>query len=363
MKKAVAKALVLIVVVLMLSPAAGAANTVVRFDTSLGFFDVELFDDTTPNTVANFLNYVNDGDYTNSFFHRLSYDFVLQGGAFTYDINTDFFDFVPVDPPVVNEPVHSNLRGTIAMAKVAGDPNSATSQFFVNLKNNSAILDGQNGGFTPFGQVQGNGMEVVDRLAAYPPNPDNVMIADASSVHPAFGELPLIDFTPNTGQYWPHYLEMVNSITVLSTNITAPTRDLKDGDPLETANIDAFGDGQVGGHYGVWLRGDGTVGLPDYRWTISGGPEGLPETELAAVPDTDLDGAVDDYFLTFSDLAAAGARDRGATAPYTLTLEALDGGGTPISSVESQILVLVPEPISVGLLAIGGLAILRRRKL
>jgi cyclophilin family peptidyl-prolyl cis-trans isomerase len=91
---------------------------------------------------------------------------------------------------VINEPGISNLRGTIAMAKRPGDPNSATSQWFINLADNSELLDDQNGGFTVFGEVTGNGMDVVDAIAALP-------VWNAGS--PCFGcspltELPLRDY-------------------------------------------------------------------------------------------------------------------------------------------------------------------------
>ena len=140
------------------------AGTIVQFDTVLGSFEAELFEAQTPATVANFLNYVYDGDYTSSLIHRSVEDFVVQGGGFTYP---GWYD-VPADAPVVNEPGISNVRGTIAMAKLDGDPNSATSQIFVNLADNSDPLDTDNGGFTVFGQVLGNGMDVVDAIAAVP---------------------------------------------------------------------------------------------------------------------------------------------------------------------------------------------------
>ena len=140
------------------------AGTIVQFDTVLGSFEAELFEAQTPATVANFLNYVYGGDYTSSLIHRSVEDFVVQGGGFTYP---GWYD-VPADAPVVNEPGISNVRGTIAMAKLDGDPNSATSQIFVNLADNSDPLDTDNGGFTVFGQVLGNGMDVVDAIAAVP---------------------------------------------------------------------------------------------------------------------------------------------------------------------------------------------------
>ncbi|MEY2984992.1 MAG: hypothetical protein RLZZ568_1609 [Cyanobacteriota bacterium] len=114
-----------------------------------------------PLTVQNFVNYVQRGDYQNTVIHRSIPGFVIQGGGFTIEgigSGTPLPDTVQVitsDPPVVNEfsPDRSNLRGTIAMAKLGVDPNSATNQWFFNLADNSANLDNQNGGFTVFGEV------------------------------------------------------------------------------------------------------------------------------------------------------------------------------------------------------------------
>ncbi len=129
--------------------------------------DVGLFDLQTPATVDNFLAYVASSAYENTFVHRKVQNFVVQGGGFRLN---EFADVVhiPTLPPVINEPVRSNVRATLAMAKVGGDPNSATSEWFFNVADNSTNLDFQNGGFTAFGQVLDNGMAVVDAINALP---------------------------------------------------------------------------------------------------------------------------------------------------------------------------------------------------
>lgn len=139
--------------------------TVVEVRTVLGNFEVNLFDEATPETVENFLSYVNSGAYANNVVHRTEASFVMQAGGFTYN---NVFPPTPIQTgaAVINEPVFSNVRGTIAMAKVGGNINSATSQWFINVNNNAANLDVQNGGFTVFGQVLGNGMEIVDAITS-----------------------------------------------------------------------------------------------------------------------------------------------------------------------------------------------------
>lgn len=141
-------------------------NTVVRLDTNYGDIDIELFDtgaNAAPITTANFLGYVRRGEYDESFFHRLAFlgdppdrnlPFVVQGGGYRH-IDGTGVSTIPTQPPIQNEfsPQRSNLERTIAMAKLGGNPNSATSQFFFNLRDNSANLDNQNGGFTVFARV------------------------------------------------------------------------------------------------------------------------------------------------------------------------------------------------------------------
>ena len=158
--------------------------TIVEFQTSLGNFQVNLYDETTPASVANFLNYLNNGAYTNSIVHRSVPGFVIQGGGFAFDGTTPIID-IPANAPVTNEPTYSNLRGTIAMAKIGGNPDSATNQWFFNLADNSASLDPQNGGFTVFGEVIDSGMDIVDAIAALP----------RFNFNAPLNELPLQNFT------------------------------------------------------------------------------------------------------------------------------------------------------------------------
>lgn len=129
-----------------------------------GTTEVLLFDQAgagAPLTTANFSNYVNDGDYTNTIIHRSVTDFIIQGGGFSVDDSfsandpTASVSEVPSDAPVENEfsSARSNVRGTIALAKLGNDPSSGTNQWFFNLDDNSENLDNQNGGFTVFGEV------------------------------------------------------------------------------------------------------------------------------------------------------------------------------------------------------------------
>jgi len=146
-------------------------GTAVRVNVRLGSETADLylalFDSATPLTVANFKNYITSGAFSSNFFHRSLPGFIVQTGGFKFQGNN--LAYVPTFPPVVNEPGISNTRGTIAMAKLPGDPDSATSGWFINLADNSSNLDFQNGGFTVFGRVLGNGMTgIVDVLASVP---------------------------------------------------------------------------------------------------------------------------------------------------------------------------------------------------
>lgn len=110
----------------------------VRFNTSLGVMDFELFPEVTPLTVANFQKYVREQDYDNTFVHRAVKDFVIQGGGYKAQLP---ITLMPTDPPLQNEYQRSNLTGTVAMAKLGGNLNSATSQWFINLTDNTFLND------------------------------------------------------------------------------------------------------------------------------------------------------------------------------------------------------------------------------
>ncbi len=175
-------------------------------DAELGDIDVTLEDQKTPITVDNFLRYIDSGAYLPPdpnfditapvFFHRSVANFVIQSGGFIAAKD-------PISPPdlapgpvttfspIPNEarPDLHNVRGTIAMAKLADDPDSATSQWFINLADNSENLDNQNEGFTVFGTISDAGMETADAVAAVP-------VFNAGGLYgSAFTNLPLQDYS------------------------------------------------------------------------------------------------------------------------------------------------------------------------
>ena len=321
------------------------ASTIVEMRFNLGLssapFDtvyIELFDD-TPNTRDNFLNYVNDGDFTDILMHRLVPGFVLQGGGFDLDL-----DPIATDAPVVNEFGRTNARGTIAMAKVGGDPDSATSQFFFNLSDNAGTapdgLDYQNGGFTVFARVLGNGMTLIDALAGLP----------TINLGSPFGQLPVL---PDDGGNIPLFMESVSvyelrigdtdldgdvdqdDADLLNTTLVGGTDEPQfdvdrngsfDQSDLDTLNTLLTGD----------VNGDGFVGVDDLNMILSTWNQSVPPADSAL--DRNNDG-----FIGVDDLNAV------------LTAWNL---GTPPATPAAT----VPEPASLCLLGLGGLAMLKRRR-
>ena len=140
------------------------SGPVVVLETSLGTVRIALDKEKAPLSVDNFLKYVRAGHYDGTIFHRVIPNFMAQGGGFTADMTEK-----PTRPPVRNEAKNGlrNSRGTVAMARTS-DPNSAASQFFVNVKDNHRLDFGIGGaGYAVFGEVV-EGMDVVDRMVAVP---------------------------------------------------------------------------------------------------------------------------------------------------------------------------------------------------
>lgn len=167
----------LIVMLLMISTTLSAAPPKIRINTNLGPIIVELYPEKAPKTVKNFLNYVNEGFYNGTIFHRVIPNFMVQGGGFDQSLTQK-----PTKQPIENEAANGlkNEIGTIAMART-NQPHSATAQFFINVANNSFLNHTaptiQGYGYTVFGKVT-EGMEVVNKIATTPTGPKGMFASD-----------------------------------------------------------------------------------------------------------------------------------------------------------------------------------------
>ncbi len=174
------KALLALLILLTTGVAAAADSgdpVTVLIATSEGDITVELLPAKAPETVANFLRYVDEGFYNGTIFHRVIDGFMIQGGGFDQEYTKK-----QTHDPVMNEADNglSNLRGTIAMARTS-DPHSATAQFFINHTDNPALdhrNKGSGWGYAVYGKVTG-GMEVVDRIATVKTGPGGSFRQDA----------------------------------------------------------------------------------------------------------------------------------------------------------------------------------------
>lgn len=140
-----------------------AEKTHVLLDTSFGQIEVELDADKAPISTKNFLEYVDSGFYNNTIFHRVIPGFMVQGGGFTEQmVQKETRD------PIRNEASNGlhNVRGTLSMARTS-NPNSATSQFFINVADNAFLDPGRDAGYAVFAKVT-KGMEVVDQIVSSP---------------------------------------------------------------------------------------------------------------------------------------------------------------------------------------------------
>jgi cyclophilin family peptidyl-prolyl cis-trans isomerase len=200
-------------------------STQIEFDTSIGAtaqnpLIVDLFAKSAPQTVANFLDYVNNHNYDSSIFDRLAANFVLQGGTFNFDAtNASKLVRITTLPNVPNEFGASNTKGTIAMAKQPSDPNSASDAFFFNLADNSSNLDHQNEGFTVFGKIHGaTDQTVLTNLSKTSTTPSTTAATIVNESAKGFSDtFPLVNYT---GTGFPNdvaanNLLMINQVKVV----------------------------------------------------------------------------------------------------------------------------------------------------
>ncbi len=177
------------------------------------YSDQNITNQSTPITANNFIEYVSDNSFDRTLIHRLVPNFVIQGGGYTWPaLASNETGGYPIrilsKGSIINEPGNSNLMGTIAMAKIAGEPNSAVSEWFINLSDNQH-LDSQNGGFTAFGHLLGNSMEsplLLNNQSIY-----NVTYTDVGLNLP---DLPLINIegniVNNTNYFAIHTISTIN---------------------------------------------------------------------------------------------------------------------------------------------------------
>lgn len=157
----------LLLIALLTTPVALAANPKVELKTTLGTVVIELYPENAPKTVENFVQYVKDGFYDGTIFHRVIPGFMAQGGGFTPN-----FQQKPTRSAIRNEAGNGlrNATGTVAMARTA-DPHSATAQFFINVAENDFLdfksPDDKGYGYTVFGRVT-TGMDVVQKMLQVP---------------------------------------------------------------------------------------------------------------------------------------------------------------------------------------------------
>lgn len=283
----------------------GVANPLVIFNTNFGDIAIELFADQAPNTVAAFLDYVDDDDYINSIVHRSIANFVIQGGGFTtssvtFDPNTTVISAVPTDPPILNEGntvgSRSNVRGTISTAQQGGNINTFTSQWFINLVDNLGLDAVPH---VVFGNVLD--MTVVDQISAI-----QTFDITAETGNGALTDTPLTD-TPASAA---GDLVVVQGVTFSVTPST--TSAAVDGDDLLYGGD---GDDTI---YGS--AGNDTLMGDDGLDSMLGG-EGDDILRGGALADTLFGGAGEDMLFgqgTTLDVLSGGTGQ-----------DTLDGGGTP----------------------------------
>ncbi|MBN8249891.1 MAG: peptidylprolyl isomerase [Verrucomicrobia bacterium] len=233
-------------------------GTLIRIGTPFGPLLAELYDEEKPATVRNFLRYVESGFWADLFAYRLDPGFVIQAGGYVAverDTPNAAFVRIPRFDPVTNEfatgPRLSNVRGTLAMAKLGNQPDSATAEWFINLGDNSSELDDQNGGFTVFGRViSGDGMLDVFNTFTWRKSLEAqstnrlYQVGDSPPFNrdpPAF---PVLQVLANTGQLFTNLLTLeVGIVTLAARPMDGPLQGITwSAPPGVEQRVEAAGD-------------------------------------------------------------------------------------------------------------------------
>jgi cyclophilin family peptidyl-prolyl cis-trans isomerase len=359
-------------------------SAAVRLNTVLGTIDIALFGQQKPITVTNFLNYVDQGRFylvdptthqlASVFVHRAVSGFVVQTGGYIGTVNPAQPASVQVTqvlhfPSIQNEPGISNSRGTVAMAKTAGDPNSATSEFFINLADNGGPpnnLDTQNGGYTVFGRVVNGGMSMVDAIAALPLYNagapfDSIPLRNYVSPNPvALSNLVSI---PSITRISPLTFSVMSNSPTLADAAVSGTKLLvtphQAGDAQLTVTATDFDGASISQSFTVHVvAGPGRLVQLSTRMLIGTGNNVLiggfivsgTSPKLLVVrglgPSTGLSGALADPLLELHDSTGAviGLNDNWGDTPNHQ--DVTDLGIAPASPNESAILMSVPSSAS-----------------
>jgi cyclophilin family peptidyl-prolyl cis-trans isomerase len=355
-------------------------SNAVRVTTDLGAIDVALFGQQKPITVANFLNYLNQGRYfkidptngqvASTFIHRSVPGFVIQGGGYIGTVDpahpanvqaTQVLHF----PPIQNEPGISNKRGTIAMAKQAGDPNSATSECFINLADNGGPpnnLDTQNGGFTVFGKVVNNGMTVADAIAAVPrynsgPPFDSIPLRNYTTSNPVM--VPNLVSVPLFSYISPLTFSAVSDSPNVSVAVNG-TKLLVTGNQIGSAHITVtatdFDGASVSQSFTVTVTtAPGRLVQLSTRMQVGTGDNALiggfimrgsPAKRLmirGIGPSSGLPGALTNPTLELHDATGATVATNDNWGDAANKQEIIDSGLAPASPNESAILITLPS--------------------
>ena len=356
-------------------------SAAVRLTTVLGTIDIALFGQQKPITVANFLNYLDQGRYfkidpangqlASSFVHRSVPGFIIQGGGYIGTVDPgNPANVLPTQvlafPPIQNEPGISNRRGTIAMAKLAGDPNSATSEWFINLADNGGPpnnLDTQNGGFTVFGRIVNNGMTVADAIAALPRfnfnSPfDTLPLRNYTSPNPVM--IPNLVSIPGISRISPLTFSVTSSNPAIADATVSGTKLLVAGHQVGSASFTVtatdFDGASVSQSFTVnVVAAPGRLVQLSTRMQVGTGDNALiggfimrgPSPKRLMIrgigPSTGLNGALADPVLELHDSTGAVIASNNNWGDAANKQDIIDTGIAPVSPNESAILTALPS--------------------